>query len=36
MLADLPRFREGARKRAEQAFDLQDMLDAYLEVLLGD
>jgi len=36
ILADSPRFREGARKRAEQAFDLQDMLDAYLEVLLGD
>jgi glycosyltransferase involved in cell wall biosynthesis len=35
MLADLPRFRAAARLRAEQAFSLERMLDAYLEVLLG-
>lgn len=29
------RFRAGARQRAEEAFDLERMLEAYLEVLLG-
>jgi len=34
ILADRERFRRGARLHAEQAFDLQRMLDAYLTVLL--
>ncbi len=34
ILADLPRFRVAARARAEEAFDLDRMTDAYLEVLL--
>jgi len=34
ILADRERFSRGARLRAEQAFNLQHMLDAYLTVLL--
>lgn len=34
IMADWEHFRRGARLRAEQAFDLQRMLDAYLTVLL--
>ena len=34
LLADLPRFRSGARARAEAAFGLEPMLEAYLNVLL--
>jgi len=34
MLADLPRYRAGARARAETAFGLDQMVDKYLEVLL--
>jgi len=34
MLADLPRYQAGARARAESAFDLDAMVDKYLEVLL--
>lgn len=36
ILADLPRFRAAARARAEEAFDLERMTDAYLEVLVGN
>ena len=32
VLADLPRFRQGARARAEKAFGLDQMVDAYLGV----
>jgi glycosyltransferase involved in cell wall biosynthesis len=35
MLGDLPRFRAGARARAESAFGLDEMVERYLEVLLG-
>lgn len=35
ILRDQPRFRAGARRHAEQAFGLDKMVDAYLEVLLG-
>ncbi len=35
ILADLPRFRSAARARAEKAFSLERMVDAYLEVMLG-
>jgi len=35
ILADLPRFQTAARQRAEEAFSLDGMVDAYLEVLLG-
>jgi len=35
ILTQPERFRSGARQRAEEAFDLEKMLDAYLEVLLG-
>jgi len=35
ILSCLPRFRTAARARAEQAFSLDKMVDAYLEVLLG-
>ena len=34
ILGDRERFNRGARRRAEQAFDLQRMLDAYLTVLM--
>jgi glycosyltransferase involved in cell wall biosynthesis len=35
ILDDQERFRRAARQRAEQAFDLETMVDAYLDVLLG-
>lgn len=35
MLADLPRFRRAARARAEEAFGLDAMVDAYLQALLS-
>lgn len=35
ILCDQPRFRAAARRHAEQAFSLDKMVDAYLEVLLG-
>jgi glycosyltransferase involved in cell wall biosynthesis len=35
ILADLERFRVGARARAEEAFGLETMVDKYLEVLGG-
>jgi glycosyltransferase involved in cell wall biosynthesis len=35
ILQDQPRFRMAARQRAEAAFSLDQMLDRYLEVLLG-
>jgi glycosyltransferase involved in cell wall biosynthesis len=35
LLGDLPRFRLAARQRAEAAFGLDDMVQAYLDVLLG-
>jgi glycosyltransferase involved in cell wall biosynthesis len=35
ILRDQPRFRAAARRHAEQAFGLDKMVDAYLEVLLG-
>jgi hypothetical protein len=34
MLSDLPRYQAGARARAESAFELDAMVDKYLEVLL--
>jgi len=34
LLADLPRYQQGARRRAEKAFGLDLMVDKYLEVLL--
>jgi glycosyltransferase involved in cell wall biosynthesis len=34
MLADLPRYRAGARARAESAFGLDEMVEKYLQVLL--
>jgi glycosyltransferase involved in cell wall biosynthesis len=35
VLADLGRFQAGARERAEQAFGLEEMVDRYVEALLG-
>ena len=35
ILKDQPRFRLAARQRAEKAFGLEQMVDRYLEVLLG-
>jgi glycosyltransferase involved in cell wall biosynthesis len=35
ILNDQPRFRKGARQRAEAAFGLDQMVDRYLDVLLG-
>ncbi len=35
ILHDQERFRAGARRRAEEAFSLDDMVEAYREVLLG-
>ncbi len=35
VLQDQPHFRAGARRRAEQAFDLDKMVERYLDVLLG-
>jgi glycosyltransferase involved in cell wall biosynthesis len=34
VLDDQPRFRNAARSRAEDAFDVEPMVDAYLKVLL--
>lgn len=34
MLADQPRFRKAARRRAEEAFGLEGMIDKYLDALL--
>ena len=34
VLSDLPRFRLGARARAEEAFDVENMVEKYLEVLV--
>jgi glycosyltransferase involved in cell wall biosynthesis len=35
ILRDQPSFRAAARRHAEEAFGLDKMVDAYLEVLLG-
>lgn len=35
ILQDQPRFRRAARRRAEQAFGLERMVEEYLEVLIG-
>jgi glycosyltransferase involved in cell wall biosynthesis len=35
ILADQPRFRQGARRRAEEAFGLDTMVEGYLACLLG-
>jgi glycosyltransferase involved in cell wall biosynthesis len=35
ILADQPRFRKAARQRAEEAFGLDQMVERYLNVLLG-
>lgn len=35
ILADQDRFRQGARERAEEAFDLENMVERYVEVLLA-
>jgi glycosyltransferase involved in cell wall biosynthesis len=35
VLADQPRFRQGARQRAEEAFGLDTMVEGYLACLLG-
>jgi glycosyltransferase involved in cell wall biosynthesis len=35
ILRDQPRFRTAARRKAEDAFDLDRMVEAYLDVLLG-
>jgi glycosyltransferase involved in cell wall biosynthesis len=35
ILRDQPRFRAGARRRAEEAFGLDRMVERYLDVLLG-
>jgi glycosyltransferase involved in cell wall biosynthesis len=35
ILADQPRFRQGARRRAEEAFGLDTLVEGYLECLLG-
>jgi glycosyltransferase involved in cell wall biosynthesis len=35
VLADQPRFRQGARQRAEAVFGLDQMVEAYLDALLG-
>ena len=35
ILSRLPRFRQGARKRAEARFDLEKMVEDYLQILLG-
>jgi glycosyltransferase involved in cell wall biosynthesis len=34
-LDDQPRFRASARERAENVFDLEHMVDAYLKVLIA-
>jgi hypothetical protein len=34
-MQDQPRFRLAARQRAEAAFSLDQMMDRYLEILLG-
>lgn len=36
ILQEQDRFRQGARRRAQEAFGLDAMLDTYLEVLLGN
>jgi glycosyltransferase involved in cell wall biosynthesis len=36
VLADQPRFRQGARRRAEEMFALDRMVDRYAHVLLGE
>jgi glycosyltransferase involved in cell wall biosynthesis len=36
VLADQPRFRAGARQRAEAAFGLDQMVEKYLDMLLKD
>jgi glycosyltransferase involved in cell wall biosynthesis len=35
VLDDPARFHKGARERAEAAFDLEMMVDAYLDVFMG-
>jgi glycosyltransferase involved in cell wall biosynthesis len=35
LLAELPRYQAGARRRAEEAFSLDTMVEKYLNVLLG-
>jgi len=35
VLVDQPRFRQGARRRAEEAFGLDTMVEGYLTCLLG-
>lgn len=35
ILDNLEKYRKSARKRAEEAFNVEDMVDRYLEVLLG-
>jgi glycosyltransferase involved in cell wall biosynthesis len=35
ILRDNARFRKSARRRAEEAFSLDTMVDRYLDVLLG-
>ena len=35
VLADLPRYQRGARAQAEALFDIQQVADSYLDVLLG-
>jgi glycosyltransferase involved in cell wall biosynthesis len=35
ILADQPRFRQGARRRAEEGFGLDTLVEGYLECLLG-
>jgi glycosyltransferase involved in cell wall biosynthesis len=35
ILADVERYRLGARQRAEESFGLEEMVDKYIEVLLG-
>lgn len=36
IMADLPRFREAARRKAEEKFSTEKMVDAYLRELIGD
>jgi len=36
VLADLPRYQRGARAQAEAFFDIQQVADSYLDVLLGE
>ncbi|MGE5461846.1 MAG: glycosyltransferase family 4 protein, partial [Syntrophothermus sp.] len=36
VLEEQPRFRKSARERAEDAFDVEKMVDEYLKVLLGE